>query len=190
MESQHRELPDISQTGRTAISRRGFLEGAAALSGVLLLPTLPAWSAHHEFSLSAAAKQALSKSALLYLSPIQKNGEESSCHAEVWFAARGEDFYVVTASTAWRNQAIAKGLDRARVWVGDHGMWKGNTQFKSAPSYVAKASVVPKGDPAQELSLEAFGEKYAKEWSKWGPRFRNGLNDASRVMLRYRPLSA
>ena len=185
MKSQPNPLP------RTlGISRRHFLAGAAALSGALLLPTRAAWADHHEFHLPAVAKQALAKSPLLYLSPIQKNGSESTCHAEVWFVAQGEDFYVVTSSTAWRSEAIGKGLDRARVWVGDHGMWKGNSQFKSAPSYIAQASVVPKGDPLQERSLSTFGKKYASEWGKWGPRFRTALADGSRVMLRYRPLSA
>lgn len=172
------------------ISRRHFLASAAALSGALLLPSRVAWSDQHEFQLPQAARQALDKSSLVYLSPLRRNGQESTCHAEVWFAARGEDFYVVTSATAWRNEAIGKGLDRARVWLGDYGVWKGNDKFKSAPSYVAKASVVAKGDPAIELSLEAFGEKYASGWGKWGPRFRNGLQDGSRVMLRYRPVSS
>jgi len=172
------------------MSRRNFLASAAALSGALLLPARIAWSDKHEFELPPAARQALAKSRLVYLSPLRKNGLESTCHAEVWFAARGDDFYVVTSATAWRNEAIGKGLDRARVWLGDYGVWKGNDLFKSAPSYVAKSSVVAGGDAAIELSLEAFGEKYASEWGKWGPRFRNGLQDGSRVMLRYQPVSS
>jgi hypothetical protein len=172
------------------ISRRHFLASAAALSGALLLPPRVAWSDKHGFQLPPATKQALAKSRLVYLSPLRKNGQESTCHAEVWFAARGDDFYVVTSAAAWRNEAIGKGLDRARVWLGDYGVWKGNDKFKSAPSYVAESSVVGKGAEAIELSLEAFGEKYANEWGKWGPRFRNGLQDGSRVMLRYQPVSS
>ena len=38
-------------------------------------------------------------------------------------------------------------------------------------------------------ALEAFGAKYADEWGSWGPRFRDGLADGSRVLLRYRPLA-
>ena len=171
-----------------ALSRRRFLEGAVALSGALFLPAHSAFSADEKFALSNDARRALAKSPLVYLSPIQSSGKESACHAEIWFAKHAEDVYVVTPATAWRTRAIQQGLDRARIWVGDHGMASKSSKFRAAPSYLAKASVVPKGDPAIERGLELFGEKYASDWGKWGPRFRTGLKDGSRVMLRYQPV--
>ena len=172
------------------LSRRRFLEGAVALSGALLVPVHSAFSADEKFALADDASQAMSKSSLVYLSPIQSSGKESKCHAEIWFAHHGEDVYVVTPATAWRTQAIRRGLDRARVWVGDHGMANKSNKFKSAPNYLARASVLPKGDPAIERGLEIMGGKYASDWGKWGPRFRAGLKDGSRVMLRYEPFGA
>jgi hypothetical protein len=38
---------------------------------------------------------------------------------------------------------------------------------------------------SQTSVLDAMGDKYPLEWVIWGPRFRNGLADGSRVMLRY-----
>ena len=37
----------------------------------------------------------------------------------------------------------------------------------------------------QSSVLEIMGTKYSGEWRTWGPRFRNGLADGSRVMIRY-----
>ena len=172
-----------------ALSRRGFLEAAVVVSGALLLPARRAFS-DAGFALSADAKKAMAKSPLVYLTPMRTDGKESACHAEVWFAHRSDDVYVVTSSSAWRAKAINKGLDRARIWVGDYGPWRGNSKFKSAPNYMAKAGVVAKGDSAIESVLSLMGEKYASEWGKWGPRFRSALSDGSRVMLRYQPIGA
>ena len=172
------------------LSRRRFLEGAAAFSCAMLWRVPLALSAEKDFELPGAASQALAKTPIVYLSPIQSSGEESTCHAEIWFAHAGTDVYVVTPATAWRTRAIEKGLDRARIWVGDHGVWRRNSKFKSAPSYLSKASIVPKGDSAIERGLAIMGEKYASDWAKWGPRFRAGLKDGSRVMLRYQPVGA
>ena len=41
-----------------------------------------------------------------------------------------------------------------------------------------------------EAALAAFGAKYPDEWDKWEPRFRKGLADGSRVLIRYRPSGA
>ena len=169
------------------LSRRRFLEGAAALSASLLLPARSALSADGKFQISGEARQAMAKSPVVYLSPLQTSGKESKCHAEIWFAHHDDVVYVVTPATAWRSRAIRQGLDQARIWVGDHGVWRSSSKFKSAPSYLAKASVVPKGDAAIERGLATMGAKYAGDWGKWGPRFRMGLKDGSRVMLRYQP---
>ena len=119
--------------------------------------------------------------------PIKSDGEESKCHSEIWFAHHESEIYLVTPHDAWRSEAIRKGLDQARIWVGDFGGWQNNDKFKTAPSYMAKASIVKAGDPAIERCLAIMGKKYPSEWGKWGPRFRAGLNDGSRVVLRYKP---
>ena len=167
----------------TPLCRRQFLEGTVALSGALLLPVRR--SAADGAALSAAA------SPLIYLSPIRSDGEQSACQAEVWFGSDDQDLFIVTAEDGWKSQAVKRGLDRARIWVGDFGPWKSsNDRYKSAPNFLAKVAFVAKDDSATiERVLAMMGKKYPKQWGKWEPRFRKGLSDGSRVMLRYRPVA-
>ena len=161
------------------ISRRTLLKISAAAAAVPLLPVLgraePSWRA------------AADTSPLIYLTPIQSNGAESRCQAEIWFASFGGAMYVVTATAAWRAQAIRQGLTQARIWVGDVGMWqRADGGYKALPMVGATASI--ETDAAvQEQVLEVMGGKYSAAWDTWGPRFRNGLTDGSRVMLKYEP---
>ncbi len=154
------------------MQRRTFIRNTAvALAG----STLP-WSVN-----------AQAESHLIYISPFKSNGELSRCQAEVWYVQDGTDMVVVTASNAWRARAIAQGLTRAQVWVGDVGQWqRSDGEYKNLPSTVASGAQV---DDTMEHArvLQIFGSKYADEWGTWGPRFSNGLADGTRVMLRYRP---
>jgi hypothetical protein len=86
----------VDKFNRAVISRREFVWGAAALSGAVLLPAGVAWSSDAKFGVSKDAKAAIETSKLIYITPIKSNGEESSCHAEVWFHADGADLLVVT----------------------------------------------------------------------------------------------
>ena len=124
-------------------------------------------------------------SPLIYISPLKSDGTVSRCQAEVWFFGDGDSDYVVTRSTAWRAEAVRKGLTQAKIWVGDVGLWqRSNGKYKDLPSHFATVSFVT--DAAEHTRLlEGFGAKYSSEWGKWGPRFRNGLADGSRVMLKY-----
>lgn len=133
---------------------------------------------------------ALRESDLIYLTPIRSDGLESKCQAEVWFVADGTDMFVVTATDAWRTRAARMGLTKARVWVGDLGVWTGTDgKYRDLPSVETEASVIA-DKQEQERVLELFGDKYTMEWLVWGRRFRNGLEDGSRTMLRYRPTAA
>ncbi len=168
------------------------MRGAPALSGVVLLPTNLARSREAEFRVSKAAGAAIETSTLNYITPIKSDGKESSCHAEVWFYADGADLLVVTKQELWRSQAVKRGLDRARIWVGDHGVWKrSNDAFRNAPSFLAQVEHISSDAKAVERTLKAMGPKYAAdEWSTYGPLFKQGLADGSRVLLRYRPIAA
>jgi hypothetical protein len=97
--------------------------------------------------------------------------------------------FVCTSVKAWRARAASKGLNRARIWVGELGGWKGTgDKYKTLPQLDAEATVVI-DKSVEEKALQLLGDKYSIEWIVWGPRFRKGLADGSRVMLRYRPLS-
>lgn len=148
-----------------------------------------------EFLLASAATVALGSVPLsvgaaeaewIYISPLKSNGDLSRCQAEVWYVSDGDDFMVVTASDAWRAKAVQRDLTEARIWIGKAGEWQSsNTTYKSLPS--VKSSVALESDPTiQARMLNKFGEKYPGDWSGWGPRFKRGLADGSRVMLRYK----
>lgn len=180
----------MSQTAQRRISRRRFLECAALVPGVLAFPSFA--RGEEAFAPSPDAVSAIAKSPLIYLTPLKSDGSESACHSEVWFAGSGRELFVVTSADRWRARAIGRGLDRARIWVGDFGVWKdAGDRFRRAPTFVARGALIPKADAAViDSALSAFGAKYADAWGKWGPRFENGLADGTRVLIRYRPIGS
>ena len=129
----------------------------------------------------------LATSDLIYLTPLQSGGQESRCQAEIWFVSDNVNVYVVTAKDAWRAKAVRKGLKQARIWVGDLGNWQSaKGRYRALPMFEAVGNQI--NDPNEHRRvLELFGSKYRMEWLVWGPRFRTGLNDGSRVMLQYTP---
>ena len=163
------------------ITRRAFLGGSAA---ALLAPAALARALEFE--------AALEKSGLVYVSPLLSSGKESTCHGEVWFGWIDGSVLVITGAERWKARALTKGLDRARIWVGDHGPWKKtlgrNESFREAPSFEAGAARV-EGKPALvDQLLEFYGEKYPDEIGKWRDKMRGGYADGSRVLIRYTPL--
>lgn len=161
------------------ISRRTLLKTSAAAAALPLLPAIG--------RAGSSWRDAAEASPLIYLTPIQSNGAESRCQAEIWFASVDGAMYVVTAAEAWRAEAVRQGLSGARIWVGDVGPWRGaDGRYKALPAVEARASL--EADAAvHSRVLAAMGAKYSAEWDTWGPRFRNGLADGTRVMLKYEP---
>ncbi len=162
------------------ISRRTLLKTAASAS---LLPVLPL-----SVRADSGWRQAMDSSPLIYLTPIRSDGAESRCQSEIWFAGVDGDFYVVTGHSAWRSEAIRRGLNQARIWVGDVGPASASDGgYKTLPMVNAMASIET-DTKVWELVLAVMGTKYSDEWGKWGPRFKKGLADGSRAMLKYAPL--
>lgn len=171
------------------IDRRGFLALAA---GTLLWPAAHARAADAVAGASdARLASALDKSDFVYVSPLRSDGAESTCHGELWFAHLDGAVVVLTAATSWKARALAKGLHRARIWVGNYGRWKHvlshNEAFRSGPHFEARAETV-KDDTLLERLLASYGEKYPKEISHWRDRMRAGYYDGSRVLVRYVPV--
>ena len=157
------------------IRRRAFIAGAALAPAALWLPRA-----------LAAATPSLETSKLVYLTPLKSDGEESRCKAEIWFGYHAGDVFVVTPAEAWRAQAVAKGLGRARMWVGEYGVWtRADGAFRQGPELMASAAIETDAE-TQAAVLAAMAVKYADDgWSRWGPRFEAGLDDGGRVMIRY-----
>lgn len=161
------------------MDRRYFLKTATALGGMgLVNPTM-----------ADPIKMGLQASDLVYLSPLKSNGKESACQAEIWFAYDGASIYVCTGSESWRAVAPTLGLAMTRMWVGDLGQWQDTDgEYKNLPSMLAKASI-ESSQEEQTRVLELFGDKYRLSWLVWGRRFRKGLADGSRKMLKYQPVA-
>ena len=149
--------------------------------GASLIPVIPLLAQEHE----PDVYDKLRVSRLIYLTPIKSDGFESKCQGEVWFVYDGTDIFVNTQADAWRAEAIRKGLTAARIWVGDFGFWtRSNGAYKDAPSLELTGKIESDADEWEEV-FPVFGAKYSDEWPTWGPRFKNGLEDGSRVLLRY-----
>lgn len=165
------------------VSRRSLLRGALLAAGSLTVPGLSAVASAYQHS--EAAKDAIAESPLVYVSPLRSDGSESRCHGEVWYVADGPDLLVVTGAERWKARAVRKGLDRARLWVGDFGVWtSAGDSFKQAPSFLTRARIDTDA-VVHARALASFGSKYPDGWDKWRPRFRDGLKDQSRVLIRY-----
>jgi hypothetical protein len=138
---------------------------------------------------SAEVTGLLEKSPFVYVSPLLASGAESRCHGEVWFGWVDGGVVLVTSKGSWKARALGRGLDRARIWVGDHGRVGGvlgNDAFRAAPSFEAHAS--QSSDPKLlDRLLAIYRKKYPAEIEKWEPRFRKGLESGERVLIRYQP---
>ncbi len=161
------------------IDRRAFLSGSL---GLLLTPAALARAAEFE--------SALDESGFVYVSPLRSNGRESACHAEVWFAWLDGSVVLITGSERWKARALVRGLDRARIWVGDHGRWKKlvgrNEAFRQAPTFDARAEAV-KDEALLERMLSVYDRKYPDEIGSWRDKMRNGMRDGTRTLIRYTP---
>jgi hypothetical protein len=138
----------------------------------------------------APLEGALERSPYVYVSPLRADGSESRCHGEVWFAWLDGAVVVITGSERWKARALARGLDRARIWVGDHGAWKGmlgaNEEFRKAPAFDARAALA-KDPKLLDRLLGSYERKYPDEIGRWREKFRQGFADGSRVLIRYAP---
>jgi hypothetical protein len=175
-------------TGR--VTRRALLQGAGYGLGALLLPARFA-PAEETWALPAETLRALQSSRLVYISPLKGDGSESYCHGEVWYFWDRDAVVVGAGSDTWKAGALARGLDGARIWVGDfeRGQKGPEGPFRKGPTFLARAA--RDTDPATfERLFAAFGERYAEEWDKWGSRFRSGYADGTRVLIRYTPQAA
>ena len=158
--------------------------------GMTIAPAIPLLArrsfASEDSAAESSAPDALATSPLVYITPIKSNGEESRCKAEIWFSHHDGDVFVVTPPDAWRAEAVGKGLNRARMWVGDFGQWeRSDGAFRQAPELMATASIESDSE-VHAAVLSAMGDKYAASgWAQWGQAFKDGLVDGSRVMIRY-----
>ena len=171
------------------IDRRRLLE---AMVGLLFAHPLLARAQSPAASppKDASREKLFAESPYVYVSPLRSNGQESRCHSEVWFGWLESSVVVITASNTWKARSLAKGLDRARLWVGDYGRVKqlmgSNEAFRSGTNFLARAEQVRDASTLDAL-LALYEKKYPAEIGKWRGPMRAGFEDRSRILIRYRP---
>ncbi len=168
-----------------AIDRRAFLGGTAAL----LLHPRALW-ADADAALSEETRKALETSEFVYVSPLRADGTESTCHGEVWYGWIDGAVVLNTSKSTWKARALAGGLDRARIWVGDYGRWKGvlgsrNEAFRAGPRFDTRAERVTDAAVNDRL-LAIYDRKYPAEIGRWRDKMRDGFTSGDRIAIRYR----
>jgi|SRR5690606_5785551 len=171
------------------LDRRGFLAAAAGAATWLLAP-----GRARAKGVPEAALPLLESSPFVYISPLRKDGSESTCHGEVWFGWLDDSVVINTRRGTWKTVALRdRGLDRARIWVGDHGAWKTglvgggrNEAFRSAPSFDARARFETDRAVLDRL-LALYETKYEGGFGRWREDMRTGFYSGQRVLIRYEP---
>jgi len=171
------------------LDRRSFLAAAAGAAAWLVAP-----GRARAKGAPPAALPLLESSKFVYISPLCADGSESSCHGELWFGWLDGAVVINTRRGTWKTRALRdRSLDRARIWVGDHGRWKTgftgrehNEEFRKAPSFDARASFETDRALLDRL-LALYRAKYAGEFDRWEEDMRTGVYSGERVLIRYQP---
>ena len=143
---------------------------AVALAGGLARPRAAVAA-----DLTPALADALATSRYVYIATERKAGGYGT-PAEIWFMWDAGAVWVASPPTTWRVKRIRAHRPHARIAVGT----------KDGPSFTATGSLVR--DPAAyERLFATYAKKYPEGWPQYESRFREGLRDGSRVLIRYVP---
>ncbi len=143
------------------------------LAKAVLLVTLLVTGAQAD--LSPATKADLASSKYVYISTTRKNGSLSK-PAEIWFLYHNGAVYVASPPTTWRVRRIKSGRTQAKIAVGK----------PDGPSFMATGALVNEPD-VHPVLFETYAKKYGGDWSKYEEKFRTGLKDGSRVLIKFTP---
>jgi len=128
--------------------------------------------------LTPEVERELARSTYVYIATQRKDGMLGS-PAEIWFMWDQGAVWVASPPTTWRVKRIRHGRALAQIAVG--------TRY--GPAFTAKGALVR--DPAAyERLCATYAKKYPDGWPKFEARFRDGLKDGSRVLVRYEPIAA
>jgi len=142
------------------------------LIGAALVVSVPAPAT----ALDAALKEKLATSTYVYISSQRKDGSFGK-PAEIWFMYDQDAVWVGTPPTSWRVKRLKAGRRAAKIAVGS----------SDGPSFAAVGSVVQ--DPkVLDRMFEVYARKYPDRWPGYEQRFRDGMKDGSRVLVRYVPV--
>ena len=142
-----------------------------ALTLTTLVLAVPA----HATELPAAVREQLKTSPHVYISTQRKDGSFGK-PAEIWFLDHQGAVWVGTPPTSWRVKRIKSGRPNAKIAVGK----------PDGPSFDAVGTIV--NDPkVADVMFETFAKKYPDRWPGYEKRFKDGMKDGSRVLVKYTP---
>ena len=143
----------------------------ALVVALVVIPAVPARSA----PLSPELQKALDSSKYVYIQSTRKDGKLGK-PAEIWFMPYNGAVWVASPPTTYRVKRIQAGQAQAKIAIGK----------ADGPSFNAKGSIVK--DPAVNKAMfEAYAKKYTNEWQSYEQKFRDGLANGSRVLIKYEP---
>jgi hypothetical protein len=143
----------------------------ALIAALVIIPVVPAQSA----SLSPELQKALDSSKYVYIQSTRKDGKLSK-PAEIWFMPYNGAVWVASPPGTYRVKRIQAGQTKAKIAIGK----------ADGSSFNAKGSIV-KDPEVNKAMFEAYAKKYTNEWKSYEQKFRDGLADGSRVLIKYEP---
>jgi len=143
---------------------------AAVLVGATLAPRGASAT-----ELPAAVRDQLASATYVYISTQRKDGSFGK-PAEIWFMWHDGAVWVGTPPTTWRVKRIKHKRPNAKIAIGK----------PDGPSFEAVGSIV-KDPKVADLLRETYAKKYPDRWPAFADRFKAGLADGSRVLVRYVP---
>jgi hypothetical protein len=138
---------------------------------LVAVPERPVQSA----SLSPELQQALDSSKYVYIQSARKDGKFGK-PAEIWFMHHDGAVWVASPPTTYRVKRIKAGQTKAKIAVGK----------AAGPSFNATGSIV-KDPEVNKVMFETYAKKYANDWKSYEQKFRDGLANGSRVLIKYEP---
>ena len=183
--SEKRRTARASERVAVRLTRRELIElGAGAWVAL-------AWPLPSRAALAPDLIGLLERSGFVYVSPLKSDGSESSCHGEVWYGWLDACVVLITARTSWKALALARGLERTRIWVGDHGrvgrVLGSGDAFRKGPSFEARGQQSRDAALLEHL-MATYRRKYPNEIGSWESRMRSGFESGERSLIRYTPV--
>ena len=125
--------------------------------------------------LPADVRDKLASSTYVYISTQRKDGSFGK-PAEIWYMWHEGAVWVGTPPTTWRVKRIKHHRPTAKIAVGK----------PDGPSFDAVGSIV-KDDKVAAKLFETYAKKYPDRWPGYEEKFRTGMKDGSRVLVKYVP---
>jgi len=125
--------------------------------------------------LPASVREQLASATYVYIATQRKDGSFGK-PAEIWFMYHDGAVWVGTPPTTWRVKRIKHHRPNAKIAVGK----------PDGPSFAAVGSIVT--DPkVADLLFETYAKKYPDRWPGYAQKFKDGIKDGSRVLVKYVP---